>query len=229
MSLVQLHPVPQSSGLAASRYVRVPHAQIRRVEREIFFAPFVSDCLSHQCRCSDGSQQLNLDACCQYGVDVDLFERDRILLHSDEIRPILDSSFQDPKLWFDDSEPEEDDLFPSGVVVRTAVAGEEESSGCVFLQHDQRGCALHLAAAHHGWDPGWIKPVVCTLYPLSFDSAGICLSDDFRRYSCAYGAGPESVYQVMRQTIATVFGAEVARLLDDIEAELVSDPMPCVS
>src|SRR5262249_1567980 len=152
--------------------------RVRLVERDIFVARFAEDCMTHACRCRDEGDRVRLDACCQHGADVDLAEKDRILAHAGKVASVLAQAWRDPARWFDLSEPDEDPDFPSGIAVRTAVSGPDEASGCVFLQHDARGCALHLV------DPG-IKPAVCRLYPLAFGDGLLGLSDDFWRYSCA--------------------------------------------
>ena len=61
--------------------------------------------------------RLKLDACCQYGVDVDLGERDQILAHRDQIHAILRADVRDQP-WFHDQETVDPD-FPSGRYVRT--------------------------------------------------------------------------------------------------------------
>ena len=90
----------------SSRFLPVTHSKIRLVEREIFFAPFVSDCMTHACRCDDEGGVVRPDACCQHGADVDLFERDRILEHAHQIAPILQPEYRDTSRWFDAREPD---------------------------------------------------------------------------------------------------------------------------
>ena len=212
----------------SSRFLSVNHPKIHRVDREIFFAPFVADCMTHACRCDDEGGTVKNDACCQHGADVDLFERDRILEKAALIAPILAEQFRDPARWFDDREPEAAPEFPSGTVIRTGVAGDHDASGCVFLQHDARGCAIHRAALEHDFDYVPIKPAVCQLYPLSFWEDNLGLSDDFARYSCGNVGQGDSVYRVLRPTLTQVFDRELVRSLDALEKTLLRARLPIV-
>src|SRR5215212_6749338 len=90
------------------------NAAVKWVDKEIFSLPFADDCMVHECRCVDAGDRVLLDACCQHGADVDLFERDRILRRTREVASVLASSFKDPVRWFDDREPELDADQPSG-------------------------------------------------------------------------------------------------------------------
>jgi hypothetical protein len=142
------------------------------------------------------------------------------------VASILAPEFRDPSRWFDESDPYEDDEYPSGTCVRTGMAGPGESSGCVFLQHDARGCALHRAALAHGFAAAEIKPAVCRLYPLAFGEGLIGLSDDFARYSCAGEPSGPTVYRLMRATLAEVFGVALVRRLDALERRLLGRRLP---
>jgi hypothetical protein len=199
---------------------------VREVEEQIFLRRFTADCMTHACRCVDEGGQPRLDACCQHGADVDLFEKDAILARAAEIAPLLEARFRDPATWFDESDPDHDPEYPSGTAIRTGRAAPDESSGCVFLQHDQRGCALHRAALASGFAPEEIKPAVCRLYPLAFGEGILGLSDDFDRYSCADdGSGP-TVYRLMRQVVGEIFGLGVVRQLDALERRVLGRRLP---
>lgn len=202
------------------RFVSIDHPRIRRVEKDVFHLRFVRDCMRHACRCEDEGGRFLPDACCQHGADVDLFERDRIVAHADVIARVLRPEFRDPSRWFDASQPEPAPEFPSGVVIRTGLAGDHDASGCVFLQHDGRGCAIHRAALEHGLAPAALKPAICQLYPLTIYGDTLGFSDDFDRYSCGRQAGGPSVYRVMRPTLAARFGEPFVVALDRAERQL---------
>ena len=55
--------------------------------------------MTHQCKLLKHDNRLKLEACCQYGVDVDISERDRILEHREQIAQILDPEVRDQP-WF---------------------------------------------------------------------------------------------------------------------------------
>jgi hypothetical protein len=105
--------------------------------------------------------------------------------------------------------------------VRTRRHGE----GCLFLSHNQRGCAIHRASIEGGWDFRGVKPHVCRLFPLSYESDAIVLSDDYPDYSCAGEAGAPSVYRVGRATLADVFGEGLVGALDRVEHEVLAAPL----
>src|SRR5689334_9248915 len=126
--------------------VPLDHPRFSRVEVAVFTKRVVADCMTHRCAIH-ATHTEKLDACCQYGCDVDLTERDAILARAESIRPVLDAAVQHLP-WFDESNPERDPDTPSGTVVRTAVHG----GGCLFLAHDRRGCGIHRAALEQGWD-----------------------------------------------------------------------------
>jgi hypothetical protein len=210
-------------------FMEVGHRRVRWVDPEIYVARFVPDCMAHECRCRDEDDRRLLDACCQHGADVDLRERDAILRRREEIAAVLRPEFRNPTLWWAPDAPEPDDEFPSGFAVRTGVAGEHDASGCVFLQHDARGCALHRAALANDFDPDEIKPAVCRLYPLSYGEGALGFSDDFHRYSCAGDAGGPTVYRLARDTLAGVFGWDAVWLLDAVERRLLRRRLPLVA
>ena len=192
--------------------VSLDHPRFTRVEVAVFTKRVVADCMSHQCSMHDTKQQ-HLDACCQYGCDVDLTERDAILAKRDAIAAVLAPDARDVP-WFDASNPEEDLDTPSGVVVRTAV----HRDGCVFLAHDKRGCAIHRAALEQGWDYRGTKPSICRLFPLTYGEGAIMVSDDYPDYSCAYEPNAPTLYRVARAALGELFGPDLVRAMDDAEA-----------
>ena len=171
--------------------------------------------MSHQCRLQKEDGKLKLDACCQYGADVDVAERDGILSHADQIKSILDDDVADLP-WFHDKETEDKD-FPSGRFVRT----QTHDGGCIFLRHDKRGCSIHRASIEAGWDFHGIKPNICRLFPMSYDDESIVMSDDYADYSCAFEAGTPTVYQVGRPDLLAIFGSELVSVLDLVEKTIL--------
>ncbi len=196
--------------------IALDHWKWQRAEIAVFTRRVVADCMSHQCTIVDGNK-LKLDACCQYGCDVDLSERNAILERADSIRPILSAEVRDLP-WFDESKPEQDPDTPSGTVVRTAV----HKDGCLFLAHDKRGCAIHRASLEQGWDFRGVKPTICRLFPLTYGDGAIFVSDDYPDYSCAYHEDAPTLYQVARDAIGDIFGPELVRAMDAAEAQVLA-------
>lgn len=188
------------------------HPRFQRVAPEVFTRKVVADCMVHRCTLV-ASHRVKLDACCQYGVDVTLTERDRILARDAEIRALLRADVTGP--WFGTSEEIDPDV-PTGRLVRTTVVDD----GCVFLAHDHRGCAIHRASLENGWDYRGTKPHVCRLFPLTYTHDAIVVSDDYEDYSCAYDATAPTLYQVGRDALADIFGPELVAAMDRAEASL---------
>ena len=195
---------------------RIPldHPRFRWVERDVLVKRVVADCMSHQCALVHEHGRVKLEACCQYGADVDVGERDAILAHRDEIAALLEPAAA-TREWFIGAERVDPD-FPSGRHVRTARMGQ----GCVFLRHDRRGCAIHRAALEGGWDMRGVKPHVCRLFPVSYDTDSILMSDDYPDYSCAQDPDAPTVYRVAREALGDIFGGALVRALDAAEASV---------
>jgi Fe-S-cluster containining protein len=197
-------------------FASLEHERFRRVQCDIFIRRVVADCMSHKCSLLKRDDQVKLDACCSYGVDADLRERDGILRRAEQIRDLLDQPAKDLP-WFHD-EVQHDPDFPSGSYVRTRTHG----GGCIFLAHDQRGCAIHRAADAHGWDFRGVKPHVCRLFPLTYESDAIVLSDDYTDYSCSQDRAAPTLYRVGREALGDIFGEALIQELDRVETRFVT-------
>jgi Fe-S-cluster containining protein len=193
--------------------VALDHPRFHHAWTAIFTRKLAADCMTHRCTMVD-TQREKLDACCQYGCDVDLRERDAIEAHGDAIRALLRPEAQQAR-WFEPDE-EIDPDYPSGRVVRTEVFG----GGCIFLAHDLRGCAIHRASIEGGWDLRGVKPAICRLFPLSYEDDAIVIADEYPEYSCAHVEGP-SLYRITRDALADVFGEALVIAMDAAEAQVL--------
>ncbi len=197
--------------------VTLDHPRFQKVWASIFTRRLVADCMTHSCVHSlDNTHTDKLDACCQYGCDVDLAEREAILAKTDDIRALLRPEVANAR-WFDPEE-EVDADYPSGRVVRTEVF----ENGCIFLAHDRRGCAIHRASIEQKWDFRGIKPAICRLFPLSYEEDSIVIADEYPEYSCAHVDGP-TLYRLTRDTLGELFGAELVTALDAAERTVLAD------
>lgn len=195
--------------------IPLEHARFHNVEASIFTRRLVADCMTHRCSMVE-TRTRKPDACCQWGCDVDVAEREAILARAEDIRSLLRPEAKDAR-WFD---PEEvlDSEFPSGRVVRTEVF----DGGCIFLAHDRRGCAIHRASLERGWDMRGVKPAICRLFPLSYETDTIRIAEEYPELSCAYVDGP-TLYRLTRETLAELFGADLVRALDDAESRVLGE------
>jgi Fe-S-cluster containining protein len=196
-------------------FVEIEHPRFRKVNRAIFLERVTPDCMGFECRLVKEGARVKLDACCQFGVDADLGERDAILAHASEIAALLRDEVRGLP-WFADLEKEDPD-FASGKFVRTT----RHQDGCIFLAHDRRGCAIHRASVEGGWDFRGVKPHVCRLFPLSYGGDELHLSDDYEDYSCAFIGGAPTVYRAGREHLGDIFGAALVEALDAAEAAVV--------
>jgi len=206
--------------------IELDHPRFRRVSAAIFTRRLAPDCMAHRCTIvqdEDGAALAHpyekLEACCQYGCDVDLAERDAILARQGDIRALLRPAAADAP-WFGDAAWEDPD-YPSGRVVRTELHG----GVCIFLAHDRRGCAIHRAALERGWDFRGVKPAICRLFPLSYEADAILIADEYPEYSCAHTEGP-TLYRITRDTLGELFGPALVAALDAAEAQVLGAPPP---
>jgi len=193
--------------------VSLDHPRFRSVSAAVFTRRLVADCMAHRCTMIPAHTE-KLDACCQYGCDVDLRERAAIEARGGEIRALLLPEVRDAR-WFDPEE-EVDADYPSGRVVRTSV----HEGGCIFLAHDRRGCAIHRAALAGGWDLRGVKPAICRLFPLSYEGDTIMIAEEYPEYSCAHVEGP-TLYRLTRDTLAELFGEPLVAAMDAAEAQVL--------
>lgn len=204
---------PVSPDSSSEPSIAIDHPRFKQVWASIFTRRLAPDCMTHECTMVD-THTRKLDACCQYGCDVDLLERDAILARADQIRPLLKPAVQHHP-WFE-TEIEQDPDYPSGAVVRTQVVND----GCLFLQHDLRGCSIHRASLEQGWDFRGVKPAICRLFPLSYEEDMIVIADEATEYSCAHVEGP-SLYRITRDALADIFDPALVVALDAAEAKVL--------
>lgn len=158
------------------------------------------------------------DACCTHGVDVSVLERDRILARADELAPLVRVS---RGRWFVDAVTEDPD-FPGGAATRTAVV----DGACVFLRRDQRGCVIHGALLASGEDYHALKPMVSTLFPVTFGSGALLCSEELHDGSLVCTGDGPSAYEMARGELAFYFGAELVAELDEHAAAVIATGEP---
>ena len=173
---------------------------LREVDDDIFVRRYFGHCMA----CTTCA-----DSCCEYGVDVSKPEHARILARADEIRPLARRS--DPAAWFL-PESEIDADYAGGEVFRTTVV----DGRCVFLRREGRGCVLHGLALEKGEDYHEIKPMVSSLFPLTWDGDAICCAEEIEDGSLACITDGPTVYEMARAELEYYFGAEFVAELDQL-------------
>jgi hypothetical protein len=197
---------------ATRRIAALPQAFVSRdgapalseVDSRVFSATYFAHCMD----CTFCG-----DACCNHGVDVEEPKVARILDAADA----LETRLGVPRSQWFSTEVERDDDFPGGAYRRTSVV----DGRCVFRSRGGRGCSLHAYALDVGIDYHDLKPLVSTLFPLTFTEGLLCLSDELdeeqERFVCA-GHGM-TVYRALRGELAYYFGDGCVEALDEIERE----------
>lgn len=152
------------------------------------------------------------DSCCQYGADIDGTNVARLDAVADDLERYTgvarDQRFTGE--WNDDVE------FPGGRQTRTRVA----DGACVFRSRTARGCAIHSFAMSRGVDYHELKPLVCVLFPVTFDYGLLHCSNEIEDKSLqCYGEGP-TIYEGVRSEIEWYFGAELVTELDGVLAAI---------
>lgn len=178
------------------------HPVLKQVDTDIFRLRYFGRCL--QCTFCQ-------DSCCQYGCDVNLAERDRILAVKDELRPFVGPP---PEQWFK-SEVHTDPDYETGQYVRANTV----NGACAFLSPHGRGCGIHAFALKTGRDYHRIKPLVCWLFPVTWDKGLLRPSYDVTDDLACRNMG-ESLYTYAREEIEVVFGAALVKELDAIRDSL---------
>lgn len=170
---------------------------MRSVDDAIFTRRYFGHCM----RCG-----FCRDWCCSHGVDVSVHERDRILARADEIERMVRVPREQ---WFVEQVTDDPD-FPGGAATRTAIV----DGACVFLQRSERGCALHALALASGSDYHDIKPLVSTLFPVTFGDGSLLCSEELMDGSLVCGGEGPTAYEMARDELAHYFGSELVSELD---------------
>ena len=150
------------------------------------------------------------DQCCDHGVDVDLGNAKRLL----ELGPEFSARVTAPPSdWFT-SEPVSDAEFPSGGHVRTRT----RNGKCVFISRDGRGCTIHAYAIEKGIDYHALKPLVSTLFPLTFEHGALVPSSEAVDSSLVCSGEGATLYEGVRGELGYYFGDQFVGELDAIAA-----------
>lgn len=148
------------------------------------------------------------DACCSYGVDIDVENIARINALGDDFAAYVGAPREK---WFS-RRTWKDHEFPGGANGRTRTA----NGACVFLDREKRGCKIHAYCLKNGIDYHLLKPLVSVLFPLTFEEGALVPAGEVTDKSlvCA-GAGP-SLYDGVRDELTYYFGRTCTEELDAI-------------
>jgi hypothetical protein len=157
------------------------------------------------------------DSCCQYGVDVDGTNVERLKEHKAPLEALTGVPME---RWFT-AEWNDDKEFPGGRQTRTRV----ENGACVFRNRKGRGCLIHKYALENGIDYHQLKPLVSTLFPLTFDYGLLHPSTEIEDKSLqCYNDGP-TLYEGVRDEVLWYFGADLVVELDALRDGANGNPV----
>lgn len=173
---------------------------IDRVDERIFTLRYFAACMD----CGFCSDQ-----CCSYGVDIDAANMEALC----SLGPDFETFIGVPQTEWFVGETVSDPEFPSGAYGRTAT----RDGKCVFADPKARGCRIHAWCLAHGLDYHRFKPLVSTLFPLTFEYGALVPSSEVldRTLVCS-GQGP-TLYQGVRSELLTYFGNSFVTELDALE------------
>jgi Fe-S-cluster containining protein len=176
------------------------------VHRDIFLKAYFARCL--ECNfCHDW--------CCSFGADIDIQNVAKIQQRKEEILPFV--------------RPPEGEWFEPEYTYYEEYAGNQytrinpQGPRCAFISRDQRGCGLHRYAISKGMDYHEIKPLVCTLFPLSFEEDILLLASELDDKSLVCAGAGTSAYRALRNELEYYFGPELTKELDGIEEDVLSE------
>ncbi|HXX68246.1 MAG TPA: hypothetical protein VEK07_13735 [Polyangiaceae bacterium] len=154
------------------------------------------------------------DSCCQYGADIDVENVARVEAHATDLEQY--TGVPRDRWWTGDWT--DDGEFPGGKQTRTRV----EDGACVFRSRRGRGCMLHSFALERGLDYHDLKPMVSSLFPVTFDWGLLHPSNEIADRSLQCIDDGPTLYRGVRSEIEWYFGEGLVVELDAIERLLLA-------
>ena len=161
------------------------------------------------------------DACCAYGVDVAIDEARRMEEHGDALARYTQVARE---RWFDGSF-EADADFPGQGYTATGIGPR----GCIFLNPMGRSCMVHAFCAQNEMDYHDLKPMVCCLFPVTFNEGLLSPSIDVDDQSLICLDQGVSLYTGAREELRYYFGDELVAELDALQTTCLSVMIPAES
>jgi hypothetical protein len=152
------------------------------------------------------------DACCSYGVDIDVQNIERLSALGSDFEAYVGAPREQ---WFS-RKRSKDHEFPGGANGRT----KTKNGACVFLDRKNRGCKIHAYCLAKGMDYHQLKPLVSVLFPLTFeDGTLVPASEVTENELICSGEGP-SLYDGVREELIYYFGGGFVEEVDLIRSRL---------
>ena len=110
-----------------------------------------------------------------------------------------------------------DTEFPGGKYKRTNIKNER----CVFLNRKGRGCMIHSFCLEKKIDFHLLKPLVSTLFPITFDNGLLHPSSEIEDQTLFCINQGVSLYRGVRDDLIYYFGSEFINEVDVIEKSIL--------
>jgi hypothetical protein len=149
------------------------------------------------------------DACCAYGVCVDLDNVRRIEAHADRLERYLGIPRDQ---WFT-GQYVHDPESPGGTYTRTRVV----DGACVFLKRSGRGCMLHAFCLAEGLDHHLLKPMFSSLFPVTAEAGLLRPAAEVADESLVCLDGGLTLYRGARGDLQYYYGDDLIREMDRLE------------
>ncbi len=173
---------------------------LTHVETDIFRLSYYGDCMGcNFCH----------DACCNHGADVTDVDVVNMTSHAGELEPYVGRPRDQ---WFT-GEYSFDADWPGGKATRTKTA----DGHCVFLNVTGRGCLIHRYAIEHSIDVHEIKPMVCLLWPVTWENGTLRPSNEIQDHDLICVGPGQTCYRSARNDIGYYFGTTLVAELDELE------------
>jgi hypothetical protein len=154
------------------------------------------------------------DSCCAHGVDVDGRVEAALRADAAAIERHTGVAMSD---WFRGDAALDADA-PGGTLRRTAV----RNGYCVFHAPGGRGCTLHSYALANGRDYHALKPMVSTLFPVTFGGGALVVSDELEDGTLLCSGDGPTAYEAARDELAYYFGDQLVNELDALASAATS-------
>jgi hypothetical protein len=148
------------------------------------------------------------DACCDHGVDIDEENVARLKALPESFKARVGVPEEQ---WFT-QDVVADAEFAGGRYRRTAV----RDGACVFRDRAGRGCLIHGWALEQGIDYHQIKPIVSTLFPLTFEHGVLVPSSEAADGTLICSGDGPTLYEGARRELLYYFGPELVAELDGL-------------
>ncbi len=171
------------------------------------------------------------DACCQFGADVEWPRLEALQARSDDLEKYLGVP---QSQWFRDKPNDfgilEEPEYPGGKYTRTKVVPLPKArapfseEGCVFLDPTGRGCRIHRYALDRGLNVYDLKPMMCSLFPLSFAEGNLLPADEFDEELLVCSGPGQTLFRAAFSDLEYYFGADLVAELAQFEREIIAAP-----